>query len=312
MDLSIIVPVFNEKDYIDNLINSLMYEDGISKELLLVDGRSTDGTTDKIKAIASSNPLIRYVDNPDRYVSQGFNRAYKIARGKYLALVGAHAEYSQNYFSNGVDVLNNNKADAVGGILEQKGNSWKAKLIARAMSSPFGVGNTPFRTEKKERFVESAVFAIYKKEIFEKIGSFDEELIRNQDDEFHYRLNAAGFKMLMTPKMRAIYFVRQDLPSLFKQYFNYGLYKPLVLKKVPSGVKIRHLIPFFFVVYVLLLPLVFFIPLLLIPGILYLLLITYASVKYNNTLTDILYSILVFPTLHFSYGLGFLLGLSKL
>lgn len=311
MQLSIVVPVFNEIDYLDDLVASLLYNDGLQKELLLVDGRSTDGTTDKIKKLAQNNPGVVYVDNPDRYVSQGFNKAYKIAKGKYLALVGAHAEYSENYFSNGVSILEADKADAVGGVLIQKGKTWKSEVIAKVMSSKIGVGNTPFRTANTEQFVESAVFAIYKRSIFEKIGLFDEELIRNQDDEFHYRLNAAGFKMLMTPSMSAKYFVRQDIPSLYQQYYNYGLYKPLVLKKVPEGVKLRHLIPFCFVLYLLITPLSWCYPILLLPLVLYLAIITFVSFKNNNSLSSILYSIMIFPTLHISYGLGFALGLFK-
>jgi GT2 family glycosyltransferase len=312
IDLSIIVPVYNEIDYVDKLIESLLYNDGITKELLLVDGRSNDGTTEKIKAISEKNKAIKYVDNPMRYVSQGFNKAFKMSKGKYLALVGAHAEYSENYFSSGVQILEKNKADAVGGVLIQKGKSWKGNVIANVMSSKLGVGNTPFRTETEERFVESAAFAIYKREIFERIGFFDEELIRNQDDEFHYRLNAAGFKMLMTPSMSANYFVRENIPSLFKQYYNYGLYKPLVLKKVPSGLKLRHLIPFFFTGYIFFLPLAILYPIYLIPLLCYILLIFYISIKTNNSFKTVLYCMLIFPTLHFSYGLGFLLGLFKL
>ena len=312
IDLSIIVPVYNENEYLDQLVKSLLTKDGLLKELLIVDGGSTDGSVKRILCLAHEEQSIKYIANPKRFVSEGFNKAFQEAEGKYIALVGSHASYSEGYFSHGVKILDDDKADAVGGILLQRGKTEKSEVIAKVMSSKLGVGNTPFRTENNEKYVKSTAFAIYKREIFEKVGLLDEALIRNQDDEFHYRLNAAGFRMLMTPEMQSIYYVRDNLRSLFQQYFQYGLYKPLVIKKVPSGFQLRHLIPFLFVCYlILLLPASLSYPQFLVPLGLYFILILIESINLQDSIQEMIYSMLVFATLHIAYGLGFLLGIPK-
>ncbi|MDZ7648838.1 MAG: hypothetical protein U5K54_17615 [Cytophagales bacterium] len=120
---------------------------------------------------------------------------------------------------------------SVGGPLIQKGKSEKGKAIAHAMSSKLGVGDTEFRTDSKKQYVDSVAFAMYKREIFDSIGVMDEQLIRNQDDELHYRMNAAGYRILMVPEMQCVYYVRETLRGLFKQYFQYGLFKPFTFSK---------------------------------------------------------------------------------
>ena len=309
MKLSIIVPVLNEINYIEKLAESLNKPDEISKEIIFVDGGSNDGTVNKIKDLELNHSNIKLVKNPDKFVSQAFNRAYPISVGNYLGLLGAHAEYSDNYFECAINYLDKDECDAIGGTLIQNGNSKLGKAIAYCMSSKFGVGNTSVRTEKKKKYVQSAAFAIYKREIFEKVGFFDEELIRNQDDEFHYRLNRAGFRMLLTPEISAKYYVRNTLKGLYKQYYNYGYYKPLVLKKVPESLRPRHLIPACFVLYLFSLFLAMFSYLWLIPLVFYFLFLVYFSFRVKNNWSTKFLSMIVFPTLHFSYGIGFLVGL---
>jgi GT2 family glycosyltransferase len=256
-------------------------------------------------------PTVRLIDNPDKTATHGFNTAYKHAKGKYIAFVGAHAEYDNDYFKQALSYLEKNECDAVGGPLNQAGKGNQGEAIALVMSSKFGVGNTEFRTMKQKMYVDSVAFAVYKREVFEKAGLMDTSLRVNQDDEFHYRLNKLGFRILMVPEMRAKYYVRNNLKSLFKQYFNYGLYKPLVFKKVGGNVRLRHLIPSLFFLYCLFLPLVFILPIVVIPVILYFIIITLASFSFNTNITVKLLSIPVFPVLHISYGMGFLLGVSK-
>ena len=161
-------------------------------------------------------------------------------------------------------------------------------------------------------YVDSVAFAIYKRAIFEKIGLLDEELIRNQDDEFHYRINANNYRILMVPEMECTYYVRESMRGLFKQYFQYGYYKPLVLKKVRSGIRPRHLIPAAFVLYLLSLPLAMVWAAWLIPLALYFVIDMYCAFSNNQPLPVRLMSLLVFPTLHISYGLGFISGLKFL
>jgi GT2 family glycosyltransferase len=245
-------------------------------------------------------------------VSPGFNKAFARSSGKYVTLMGAHADYPPNYFKDAIRYLESGECDVVGGPLVQKGKTPTGETIAACMSSKFGVGGTEFRTARKKMYVDSVAFAIYKRSIFEKIGLLDEELIRNQDDELHYRMNAAGYRILMVPELECVYFVRNTLATLYKQYFQYGLFKPLVLKKVSSGIRIRHLVPAFFCLYIFTLPVAIAWPVWLIPGVLYLLIDLTVSLSLPLSFRQRLIATTVFPTLHFSYGAGFLLGLRKI
>ncbi len=311
MKLSVICPTYNERDYIDLLTEKLCSNDGIEKEILITDGGSTDRTRERVFELMKIYPNLRLVDNPGRTSTLAFNTAFKVAIGKYIAFVGAHASYQPDYFKHALHYLDANECDAVGGPLEQKGKTTMGSAIALVMSSKMGVGDTEFRTMKKKMYVDSVAFAVYKREIFEKAGLMDESLPVNQDDEFHYRINKLGFKILMVPEMKAVYYVRSSISKLFRQYFRYGLYKPLVLGKVKGAVRIRHLIPSAFFLYFISLPVSLLFISWLIPLGLYLFLILLTLLRFNTSLITKLYCLPVFPVLHISYGLGFLLGLLK-
>ena len=311
MKLSVIVPALDEAKFIHKLIESIEDVDETEKEILIVDGGSNDGTVEAVRELSKCYSNIKLVQNPERYVSHGFNRAFLQAEGEFIALVGAHAIYPKNYFKECIKVIEEGECNASGGFLIQEGKSNKGKAIASAMSSKFGVGNTDFRTKPRRSYVESVAFAVYDKRIFKKVGLFDELLIRNQDDEFHYRINAAGFRILMLPELKVTYFVRESFKKLFVQYYNYGLFKPLVFKKVRSGMRLRHLIPSFFVVYIVSLPLILFSILWLLPLLIYTTFSIYFSLNSKNRVRAKLLTPIVFPILHLSYGLGFLNGLLK-
>lgn len=311
MELTIICPVFNEIRFIDKLAESLLASAPREKEIFLVDGGSSDGTIQRIEELAQKHTSIRLVTNPARFVSPGFNKAFLLSSGKNIAFIGAHAEYPPDYFSVALQYLSSGMCEAVGGPLRQDGKNASGKTIAHCMSTRFGVGDTEFRTSREKKYVQSVAFAVYKREVFEKAGLLDEALVRNQDDEFHYRLNEKGFRILMVPEMESTYFVRDTLPALFRQYYQYGLYKPLVLKKVHSGIRIRHLVPSLFVIYLLSLPLLLLNLAWLFPLAFYFLLDLLFAMRSPGSIARKLFSMLVFPCLHLSYGLGFIFGLSK-
>lgn len=311
--LTVCIPVFNEEAFIDDLLKSVTSAPPSDKEIILIDGGSTDGTRDKIASWQANHGNIRLVTNEQRYVSHGFNKAFRESESKYISLTGAHAIYPQSYFETGINILESDEADAVGGPLRQTGATEKGRVIAACMSSRFGVGGTEFRTTKKRGYVQSVPMAIYKREIFIKTGLFDEALIRNQDDEFHYRLNAKGFRILMEPQMESTYYVRDDFRSLWRQYYGYGLYKPLVIRKVRSGMRPRHLVPAMFVAYLVLLPLLMAFTLFsIIPLLLYLFLTLGISLTVSRNFRQFLWAAVSFPVLHISYGAGFISGLGKL
>lgn len=314
VDISALIPILNEVRHIDALLTGLIHDNqSNSIEFLLIDGGSTDGTLEKIEEWQKKQDGIYLINNPKRYANFAFNAAYPNTKGKYIAFIGAHAEYPEDFFKTGKQYLEANECDVVGGPLLQKGKSEKGKAIAHAMSSNLGVGDTEFRTDSKKQYVDSVAFAMYKREIFDAIGVMDEQLIRNQDDELHYRMNAAGYKILMVPEMKCVYYVRETLKGLFKQYFQYGLFKPLVLRKVKSGIRLRHLVPTSFVLYLLLIPFLWqyvgivSLALLFLYGVLVLYVAFSSKMKFSTRM----FMCTVFPTLHVSYGIGFLFGLGK-
>ena len=311
MELSVICPTYNEIDFIDTLIDNLCFNDGLEKEILIVDGGSMDGTIEKVKLLINKYSSLKLLENPFRTSTHAFNIGYKYSTGKFIAFVGAHASYDKNYFTSGLNCLRQNECDVVGGPLKQKGKTLSGKAIALVMSSKLGVGNTEFRTESKKMMVDSVAFAIYKREVIERGGLMDETLPVNQDDEFHYRVRSKGYRIMMIPEMSSTYYVRDSFIKLFRQYFRYGLYKPAVLKKVRGSVRLRHLMPSLFTIYLLSLPLIIFIPIWILPMMLYFLLILARSFSFKEILKIRFLSIPVFPLIHISYGCGFLVGLIK-
>jgi glycosyltransferase involved in cell wall biosynthesis len=312
LDLTIIIPTLNENANIQALIESILVIDDLTCEILVVDGGSDDGTIECIERYKKTNENIRLILNPERFVSQGFNKAFQEARGTYISLIGAHAVYPPNFFSTCIKAIESGACDVAGGYLLQQGKSPMGKAIAMAMSTRVGVGDTAFRTVRKRMYVDSVAFAVYHRRVFEVCGGLDEELIRNQDDEFHYRINRAGFRILMLPDLEVVYYVRESLERLFAQYFQYGYYKPLVIYKVRTGLRARHLIPSMFVLYLLSLPLALYSPIWLLPFLGYIFLGLYASLFTAAPASIRARMLMVFPVLHISYGAGFLNGIRLL
>lgn len=314
MIFSIICPTLNEEQYIEKILRVFVEHCPQPSEIFIVDAGSNDNTRKIVSAWQNQHHNIYLIDNPERFVSHAFNKCFSSAKGKYLALLGAHTRYPINFFKIAFSELEANNSDVVGGPLKQIGKGSWGQAIAWCMSTKFGVGGTEFRVSKKRGFVDSVAFAFYKREIFDKVGLFDTSLKRNQDDEMHYRINAAGFRILMVPEMECEYYVRSKLKTLFNQYYEYGLHKPLVIQKVMSGFRLRHAIPAFFCIYLLGVPLFVFSGwyLFLIPLILYVLLLV--SFSFSNDLPGSvkLRAFMVYPVLHISYGLGFIMGLFRL
>lgn len=281
--------------------------------MFIVDGGSTDGTVEKVIELKSHFPHLHLIHNKKKIVSAGFNMAFPKTTGSYVCLFGAHSVYSDNYLKVCFDVLENDESDVVGGFTKHYGSTQFGRATALAMSSKFGVGDTEFRTMKKRAYVDSVAYAVYKREIFEEVGLLDLDLVRNQDDELHYRINDNGYRILMVPSIHSEVQVRSTATKLFSQYYQYGLFKPLVFRKTFSGLRIRHLVPSAFVFYLLSFPLVLKSLFWLLPLVLYLLVSLFNAVRVSKslnlkTVARVVYAAFI---LHVSYGLGFLIGIKK-
>lgn len=311
INLSVICPVRNEEEYIETVLAHFVRTEPRGKELFVVDGRSTDRTKEVVSKWIETNPNIYLLDNPEQYVPFALNKAIVQCHGRYLVRIDAHTEYADDYYSSILRVFAKTGADIVGGPTRTKAKSPMQAAIAKAICTPLGIGNSRVHFEDFEGYTDSVTFGAWRREIFEQTGLFDTTLLRNQDDEFHYRAKSKGFTLYQSPDIKLYYYPRSTLKGLFSQYYQYGYFKPLVLRKVPDEWKWRHLIPAAFILYLFTLPLALWRPLWLMPLALYALLCLLVGLRAEASWPVRLRMPLVFPVLHTAYGSGFLRGLFK-
>jgi glycosyltransferase involved in cell wall biosynthesis len=319
--VSVIIPCRNEEAYIGCCLDSVLTSDYPSNrlEILVADGRSSDRTRDVLARYAAEHPEIIVLDNPLGTTPAALNVAIQAASGEIIVRMDAHVTYPPEYIPQLVNGLKESKAENVGGVLETvpADNTPVAQAIAVGLSHRFGVGNSHFRVGAAEpREVDTVPFGCFRREVFQRFGLFDEELIRNQDDEFNFRLIAKGGRVLLLPHVRCRYVARRSLGQLARMYYQYGYFKPLVARKVGRVMTLRQLIPSLLVIGLLgsallgtwsLAAGVFFSLLAFTYCSLVLLCALGAAPRHGLQCCAAL--IAVFPVLHFSYGIGFLLGI---
>lgn len=243
--VSVIVPCRNERASIDMCIRSILAQDCVGDlDLVVVDGMSDDGTRGILMAIAERDSRLRIVDNPSQTTPCAINTGIKAARGEYIAILGAHTQYAPNYLQTCLELLQEHEeVSCAGGPIISQGTGLFGQAVAAVMSHPVGVGNAKHRLPNYEGYAEGACYPVFRKEIFEKVGLFDESLIRNQDDEFNYRLARKGEKVFISPRARCTYFVRETPSQLFRQYFQYGFWRVAVLRKHRFPAAFRQIVP---------------------------------------------------------------------
>jgi len=254
--VSIIVPTLNEERFIGDCLRSLLQQDypGDCIEILVSDGRSNDRTRDVVTEIAQECERIQIVDNPQRVTPCALNTALAVAKGSVIVRIDAHCEYPNDYVSRCVQLLQETGADNVGGawITLPGAETMIAHAIVYAQTSRFGMGGAKYRRESaKPGYVDTVPFGTYRREIFDRIGLFDEELLRNQDNEFNSRIIANGGKIYFDPSIKLKYFSRPTLKGFLRMLWKNGLYHWLVLRKNPKAFRLRHMIPSFFLLVLL-------------------------------------------------------------
>ncbi|HMQ28164.1 MAG TPA: glycosyltransferase family 2 protein, partial [Acidimicrobiales bacterium] len=252
---SVIMPIRNEAERIEPTLRSVLAQDlpPDRMEVLVVDGRSDDDTREVVARVAGDDPRVRLLDNPERIVPTALNRGLAEARGDVIVRVDGHCALPPGYLARCESMLAETGADCVGGMVESRpsGEGVVARAIALAMASPFGTG-AGFRVGRAEPGpVDTLAFGAYRRDVFDRIGGFDPELVRNQDDEFNLRLTRAGGTIWMDPSLRSPYWTRGDLRSLWRQYFQYGVFKVRVAQKHRGVASWRHLAPLALVIALL-------------------------------------------------------------
>lgn len=307
--ITIICPVLNEEKNIREIIDFFLKAKPDEKELFLIDGGSTDNTLSIINEAVEKYPNIHLYINKDKYVPFALNIGIKNSNGDPVIRLDGHTSYQIDYFEKILNTFETTGADIVGGPMRVVGKTSFQRSVAYCTSCVFGIGDSKIHNENYFGESDHVYLGAWKRRIFDEVGYFDEQLKRNQDDEFHYRAKSKGKQIFLNPEIKSYYYPRSSLFSLIKQYFQYGFYKPLVLKKVKSEIKLRHLIPSFFVIYLIILSFVSHL-LLAIPLIIYLIILIYYSFSGKLSSISVLNSMIVFPAIHISYGLGFILGFS--
>jgi glycosyltransferase involved in cell wall biosynthesis len=320
--LSVICPIYNEEKYIGKCIESILKQDYPKDDLevLFVDGMSTDRTREIVEEYAISYPYIRLIDNPKRIVPPAMNIGIRASKGNIIIRLDAHAIFPNNYFSQLVHYLIELKADNVGGVCRTLpvNDSTICQSIASVLSSRFGMGNSHFRIGTTEIMeVDTVPFGCFRRELFDRIGYFDEDLIRNQDDEFNGRIIKNGGKIYLLPFLTIDYYARDTIKKVWKMFYQYGLFKPLVNKKLGAPATIRQFFPLCFVLGLLFGPLlgILDITFLYLYGSVILLYIGIAlsySMKESKKVERILTQVYIYFVVHFSYGWGYLNGIYKL
>jgi len=314
--VSITIPCRNEEQYIKKCIFSILNAN-YPKELLSIyvcDGMSDDGTREIVREISEKYPNVFLLDNKKQTTPFALNLGLKKSTSDIKIILGAHAEIESDFISENVNSFSHNsEIGCTGGVIQNVYENETAEVIGLAMSSSFGVGNAHFRTGNKDGYVDTVAFGAYKKEVFEAVGYFDEDLVRNQDDEFNFRLLKNGFKIFLSNNVHSKYYVRASYSKLFKQYYQYGYWKVFVNTKHKTITTIRQLIPLFFVLFLIVGGGLSFVHPYLsfgfgsILGVYFLLAVGFATLQ-SKSIKTILLLVVTFFELHLSYGLGYLIG----
>lgn len=325
VQVSVIVPCRNEEKFIKKCLDSILLQDFPKEklEVLVIDGMSEDGTREVLKKYQEDHPFIKILNNPKKITPSALNVGIKNSKGEIIIRMDSHADYKKDYISKCVRYLKEYKADNVGGTIKTlpAKNSIMAKAIAISLSHFFGAGGSYFRTGiEKPKWVDTVFGGCYKKEVFRKVGLFNENLIRTQDMEFNIRLKKAGGKILLAPDIISYYYPKSNIKDFFVHNIKDGIWAIYPLKFVRLPLRLRHYMPLIFVLSLLgtgLLAIFFSVFFWLFISIIcfYLLAAIYFSVKTTIKEKKVGFLVIlpiVFAARHIGYGLGSILGLMKL
>ncbi|PZC52374.1 glycosyl transferase family 2 [Mesotoga sp. TolDC] len=312
--VSIIIPARNEEKFIKRCVESFLKCDypGELIEVIVVDGMSEDRTREIVTEISRRDDRVLLIDNERKITPVAMNLGVKASKGEYVFFSGAHSEMPSDYISKCIKHAIETGADNVGGVMktEPRVKSAVGIAISKVLSSPLGVGGAKFRTGvSKPTEVDTVPFGCYKREVFDRIGYFNEKLVRNQDIEFNLRLKRAGGKIILFPDIELTYYSRSTFKELWKNNFANGFWIITGAKYADNPFSIRHLIPLVFVL-TLLIGIVFWVFFSIIGKLLvmilcvYLFLMLIESFSKGESLSVTLLMILAFPILHISYGIG--------
>lgn len=310
-EVSVIIPVYNEEVCLDDCLDSLLEQSfpRDSMEWLIVDGGSTDATPEILEKYRGKGPFV-ILSNPGRTTPSSLNMAIRHADGKYIVRMDAHAVYQRDYISRCISCLEEMEADNAGGVIKVHGSGKIGKAFAAMLSSPFGTGGARFRGAGRSGFVDTVPFGTWRRELFDRIGLFDEELLRSEDNDMNQRIRMAGGRIYLDADICTDYFCRSSLKGVLKTALCNGNALFFTLRKEPGAMRPRHYIPCLFLVSLAVLGSgAVYVPvcryLLAAELAAYLALDVYFSARSIRTAPVTLW---LYPLFHLTYGLGSVLG----
>jgi glycosyltransferase involved in cell wall biosynthesis len=321
--VSVIIPVLNEERFLKQSVQAILNQNYSGQfEIILALGPSKDQTNFIAQELAKDQ-RVKLVENPSGRTASALNNAIKNSNFDIIVRLDGHAIVDSSYIKNAVKTLLESGADNVGGLMKAEGTNAFEKSVAAAMTSKFGVGNAPFHVGGKSGEADTVYLGTFRKSALERVGYFDESFIRAQDWEMNYRIRKTGGKIWFNPDLVVSYRPRKNILQLAKQYFEYGQWRKQVTKTYPETVSMRYLAPpvtvsgliagFVMVLFSKILdiswlqigwlaPLVY----------LTVILLAFLSIGSKIGLLSRLYLLLVLPTMHLSWGVGFLKGSKRL
>lgn len=248
-EISVILPVRNEERYIENCVASIFDQDyPVDKmEVLFVDGCSEDRTVELLRTMQRQHPQIRVLHNPNRTVPYAMNIGIRESKAPVIVRLDAHAEYPADYIRLSVETLLERDCENAGGIFDTRGRGFMGEAIAAMLKTPFGVGNASYRLTDQEGYVDTVPFGCFRRELFERIGGFDERLTRNQDNELNFRIRKTGGKIWLNPKIRVLYYCRDTIRGIMRMGYMNGKWNVITMALVPGSMGVRHFVPLAFV-----------------------------------------------------------------
>ena len=321
--VSVIIPVLNEERYLNQSVQAILDQSYSGQmEIILALGPSKDKTNQIAEELAKDE-RIKLVDNPSGKTASALNVAIKNSKFDIIVRLDGHAIVDKNYIQNAVKTLLETGADNVGGLMQAQGTNAFEKSVAAAMTSKFGVGNAPFHVGGKSGEVDTVYLGTFKKSALERVGYFDESFIRAQDWEMNYRIRKTGGKIWFNPDLVVTYRPRKNIFALAKQYLEYGQWRKQVTKSYPETVSLRYLAPPFTVVGLVVgllmvilskslniswLQIGYLAPIVYV----FVILLAFLTLRSKISLLSRLYLLVVLPTMHLSWGVGFLKGSKRL
>lgn len=322
------MPVLNEITYVENAINTILEQEYPgAKELVIALGPSTDGTTELVTELASREPRIRTVMNPGADIPVGLNLAIRASTHPIVVRVDAHSQLEPHYTSEAVATLQRTGADNVGGVMHAQGKTPFQAAVARAYNSPFGLGGARYHGGATEGPAESAYLGVFRREALDKAGLFDETIRRGEDWELNLRIRWGGGTVWFDPNLKVTYWPRENWPKLVRQFFATGVWRAELVRRIRGRNPWRFFAPPLLVLSLIACLIVaalqltgvlhgrlgFAASIVYLAPILYLALIVWVALA-TDTVTpwrDRWLFLIVLPTMHLSWGTGFLFGIIR-